>query len=259
MLNEDIEPEKPSKRKFDLAPSLEDSLAAGKPQMPVLEPIEVELLPSGITLAIAENYAIFVEGSFSYDLPNGVAQFGSNGVLWFFEKAPNSDVLEALRRVRADRILMFVPKSDIASIRQYFEDWQSGSNDFVRTIPLGQVATGDLPSLLVLKAWLEGKLIEAGWWQWVKLRIDGLEGPRLLIEGDPRLTTQVRSWIQQVVTHGLTGRELSLSKVAAAHHYGRIRRDLQILLWQRDPLGSIRSPVNVLESRLRTVARIYFP
>ena len=142
--------------------------------------------------------------------------------------------------------------------RRRFADWTSGRTDSNPSMPAGSVATGDIPSLLTLKMWLDGKLIEAGWFEQVILRFDGLERSRLLIETDAEREAQVREWIREVAEQGISEKEFVGARTAAIRYFDRIRSDLQVLLWQRDPLGVIRSPATVTLSRLRTVARIYF-
>ena len=64
----------------------------------------------------------------------------------------------------------------MSSERRRFADWTSVRTDATPSMPAGSVATGDIPSLLTLKMWLDGKLIEAGWFEQVTLRIDASKG-----------------------------------------------------------------------------------
>ncbi len=240
------------------APGRVDAPLLAPTALPAPNPVQVEGLESGITLAAAEQYGVFIAGEFHEDLPGGSASFGSNGGAWSFDGSPTADVFEMLRGVRPDRILVFVPETAMGFERRRLTDWTSGPTDSTPSMSAGSVATSDIPSLLTLKMWLDGKLIEAGWWEQVKLRIDGLEGSRLLIETDVKREAQVREWIREVAEEGISEAEFAGARTAAIGYFDRIRSDLQILLWQRDPRGSIRSPANVTLSRLRTVARIYF-
>ncbi len=224
----------------------------------VPDPIQVEKTESGITLALARVYKVFVAGRFDLNLPGGLPERGSNGVLWSFERSPDASVFEALEGVRPDRILIFVLPSDIDSERARFESWSSGPRDSTPSMPAGSVATGDLPSLLVLKMWLDGKLIEAGWWGQVDLRIKGTEGSRLVIDAALDREQQVREWIRHLAEEGIEESEFLWARSAAAGYFDRIRQDLQIFLWQRDARGLIQPPATVSLSRLRDVARIYF-
>ena len=257
-LSDTSQPQPVSDTAIQRAPGRVDAPMLAPTALPVPNPVRVEGLESGITLAAAEQYGVFVAGGFHEDLPGGRASVGSNGVAWSFEGSPAADVFETLRGVRPDRILVFVPETAMGSERRRFADWTSGRTDSTRSMPAGSVATGDIPGLLTLKMWLDGKLIEAGWRQQVQLRIDGVEGSRLLIETDVERETQVREWIREVAEDGISEAEFAGARTAAIGYFDRIRSDLQILLWQRDPRGSIRSPASVTLSRLRTVARIYF-
>ena len=68
----------------------------------------------------------------------------------------------------------------------------------------------------------------------------------------------MREWIREVAEQGISEKEFVGARTAAIGYFDRVRSDLQIFLWQRDPRGLIRSPTNVTMSRLKTVARIYF-
>ena len=222
------------------------------------DPVHVDKIASGITLALAPVHKVFVAGRFESDLPGGLSERGANGVLWSFPRAPDAAVFEALEGVRSDRILVFAPAPDIDGERIRFESWTSGQRDSTPSMPAGSVATGDLPSLLVLKMWLDGKLIEAGWWGQVDLRIRGIEGSRLVIDAGPDREQQVRDWIRRLADEGIDESEFLRARTAASGYFDRIRQDLQVFLWQRDAAGSIQPPATVSLGRLRAVARIYF-
>ena len=220
--------------------------------------IRVDRLRSGVTLAEDSMHAIFIAGRFDSILPGGAALRGTNGALWSFPNAPALEVWDQLSEVRPDRILFFSPASELNSARVRFRDWTSGRLDSTPSLSVGPVSTGDLPSLVVLKTWLDAKVIEAGWWGQVGLDIVGTEGSRLLIEADPGREEQIRAWISDVAAEGLSDDEFLRVRSAAGGYFNSIRRELQILLWQRDPRGMIRPPSSVTQSRLRDVARIYF-
>jgi hypothetical protein len=220
--------------------------------------VHVEKLMSGITLAAAPAHKIFLAGRFDGDLPGGLPEYGSNGVLWSFARPPDAVVFEALGGVRPDRILVFLPASALDSERARFESWTSGPMDSTPSMPTGSVATGDVPGLLVLKMWLDGKVIEAGWWGQVNLRIEGIEGSRLVIDAGPDRHQQVREWIRQLAEEGIEESEFLSARTAAGGYFDRVREELQVFLWQRDAEGSIQPPGTVSLKRLRDVARIYF-
>ena len=219
---------------------------------------QVETLTSELTLAEDVAYGIFIAGRFEGVLPGGDAQFGNNGSFWSFTVAPTDAVFDQLRDVRADRILVFAPAGDLPSLRRRFNGWTSGDRDSTPSLSAGRVATGDLPGLLVLKTWLDAKVVEAGWWGQVELRIEGIEGSRLIIDADAEQDAAIQAWIQEVEEMGLEDGEFLRVRSAALGYFNRIRRELQILLWQRNPQGTIRLPTTVNQERLRAVARIYF-
>ena len=68
----------------------------------------------------------------------------------------------------------------------------------------------------------------------------------------------VQAWIQEVEEKGLEDGEFLRVRGAALGYFNRIRPELQILLWQRNPQGTIRLPTTVNQARLRAVAQIYF-
>ena len=68
----------------------------------------------------------------------------------------------------------------------------------------------------------------------------------------------VQAWIQEVEEKGLEDGEFLRVRGAALGYFNRIRPELQILLWQRNPQGTIRLPTTINQARLRAVARIYF-
>ncbi len=221
-------------------------------------PVRVERLDSGVTLAEDSGYGIFIAGRFDGVLPDGEASVGTNGSFWLFPDPPGDAVFEQLQEVRPDRLLVFAPAPDLPGLGQRLNGWTGGRLDSTPSLAAGQVARGDIPSLMVLKTWLEAKVVEAGWWGQVNLGIEGIEGSRLIIEADAEQDAQVRAWIRDVAENGLEEEEFLRVRSATLGYFDRIRRELQILLWQRDPRGTIQLPTTVSQARLRDVARIYF-
>jgi hypothetical protein len=226
---------------------------------PEPEPVQLEPLESGLTLATGSEYMIFVAGRFDGSLPGGrIVKSGDNGVLWSFPSAPSDAALDALSGVRADRLLLFVPDSAVDDARGRYASWSGGQGDTSPALFLGEVATADLPGLLVLKTWLESRLIEVGWAGRVDIRVDGLEGSRLVIDGDPAPVSVVRSWIAELSSDGLEDAEYERVRAAAAGYFERARTDLQIILWQRAPQGAISPPSAFSRERFQEIAGIYF-
>ena len=224
-----------------------------------LLPVELERLDSEITLAGADEHMIFIAGEFGGLLSGGrVVKAGANGVLWAFASEPDEVVFDQLNNVRADRLLFFYPNSAMPSARTRFATWTGGASDFSPSLALGEVATADLPGLLVLKTWLDAKLIEAGWLGMAELRIDGLEGSRLIIDAEPDLEREIRKWIAELGEMGIVDEDFDQVRNAAMGYFDRIRRELQIILWQRAPEGIVQTPASFTLGRLRDVARLYF-
>jgi hypothetical protein len=233
--------------------------APGGPMLDELRPVRLERLDSGITLAESDGYHVFISGEFGGSLPGGeVLKSGENGTLWVLPSPPDAAVFEELEAVRPDRILLFYPSQDLPDARSRFQSWIGGRSDVSPSLSVGDVATADIPGLIVLRSWLETKLIEAGWWSLVGLRIDGLEGSRLVIDADPQREAYVRDWIAQVTGAGITESDFVRVRDAAAGYYQRIRRDLQIILWQRAPEGTILPPASFPPARLQHIAEAHF-
>ncbi len=257
-LSEAIVPVQPLPPPLGLAPGRVPVPAFDTVAFPDSSPVQVERLASGVTLAEDPAYGIFVAGRFEGALPGGEAQVGNNGSLWSFSDPPNDAVFDQLGEVRPDRLLVFAPGADLPNLRRRLSAWTSGDQDSTPSLSAGRVATGDLPGLLVLMTWLDAKIVEAGWWGQVDLRIEGIEGSRLIVDADAEQDAVVRGWIQEVEEMGLEEGEFLRVRSAALGYFNRIRRELQILLWQRNPQGTIRLPTTVNQRRLRDVARIYF-
>jgi hypothetical protein len=223
-------------------------------------PITVERLPSGLSVAQGSP-AVFVSGPFAGDLPGGWRESGPNGTLWSFDDLDPQSVLPLLADVRADRVLVFLPPGELERRWGFLEAWNGGEMDATDSTGVGTVATADLPALIILKTWLEGRIIEAGWSDRVEIRIAGTEGSDLSIRTDPGREIEIRAWLR-----GTAGRvdsdrareEFLQFRAAAGPAFDLLRRDLQILLWQRAPEGRILPPDTVSYESFRSVLDIYF-
>ncbi len=218
-------------------------------------PVRLDRLDSGVTLAEGDAHMIFIAGSFTPVLDGGtVIKSGANGVLWAFPREPSDRVYAGLDGVRADRLLVFHPPAGLDDARARFDAWDGGAADDSPRPAVGEFATVDVPGLVVLKTWLEARLIEAGWSGRIDVTIDGLEGSRLLVSGDAPHLAVVRSWIAELAENGLEQDDFERVRAAATEHYRRMRRELQIILWQRAPDGTIRLPRTVTLTQLRGIA-----
>ena len=218
-------------------------------------PVRLDRLASGVTLAEGDRHMIFVGGRFTPVLDGGtVVWSGANGVLWAFPREPSDRAYAGLEGVRADRLLVFHPPDGRDDARARFDAWSGGAADDSPRPAVGDFATVDVPGLVVLKTWLEARVIEAGWSGRVGVAIDGLEGSRLLISGDAPHLAVVRSWIADLAEAGLEDGDFERVRSAAVEHYRRLRPELQIILWQRNPDGTISVPRTVTLTRLRRIA-----
>jgi len=223
--------------------------------MPDLPEVRLERLASGLTLAPGNADMIFVGGEFESVLDGGrLVKSGPNGALWVFDGPPSEAALDELGGVRPERILIFAPEPGLAAARTRFAGWEPGDGDTVPIPTIGQVATVDVPGLVVLKTWIETRLIEAGWWGSVALTIDGLEGSRLVISGPPEMEARVREWIGELAGSGIDPATFERVRDASAGYFDRIRTELQIILWQRAPGGAIPPPLSITLARLRDLA-----
>jgi hypothetical protein len=146
----------------------------------------------------------------------------------------------------------------MAAARSRFSTWTGGSADTVPVPLIGEFATVDIPSVLVLKMWLEARLIEAGWWADARIAIEGLEGSRLVIEADPEREAVIGEWMEEASAGEIPASEFAQAHRAAIEHFSRLRTDLQIILWQRAPDGTIPPPTDVTAPMVQGVARRYF-
>lgn len=227
--------------------------------VPAIDPLGLARLESGITLAPSNRSMVLVAGAFSDELPGGVRETSNeNGALWSFPGGMPPDIETLLSGVRAQRLLFFVPAPQIAIARSRFSTWTGGSADTVPVPLIGEFATVDIPSVLVLKMWLEARLIEAGWWADARVAIEGLEGSRLVVEADPEREAVIREWIREASAGEIPASEFAQAHRAAMEHFSRLRTDLQIILWQRAPDGTIPPPTDVTPQLVQGVAQRYF-
>lgn len=223
-------------------------------------PVRVEKLASGMTLAEGSP-AVFVSGPFPDELPGRERVSGTNGTLWLFDEIFPDDLAPRLAGVRPDRIVFFLPALEQERHRAALDAWSSGEMDATDAMGVGAVATADLPALVILKTWLDRKVIEAGWSGLVSVRIAGTEGSRIVIVADPVRKARVESWLASGASYfdsEAGALEFQQLGPASSAYYDRIRADLAILLSQRAPFGQILPPDAVSLGAFRNMLRIYF-
>lgn len=224
------------------------------------ESLRVETLGSGV--AIAEGSpAVFVGGSFGGDLPSQDSLSGPNGTWWTFDSIDPGVLQPLLEDLRPERLLFFLPPDQLEGQRAVLEEWTGSATDATDSTGRGRIATADLPSLLILKVWLDARLIAAGWAGIVEVGLAGEEGSDLVVRGAGGGEAQVLSWMDEAAGFfgkpEAEGRFMELRRVAGAW-FERFRKDLQVLLWQRAPMGEVAPPGTVPFSGFQNFLDIYF-
>ena len=125
-----------------------------------------ETLSPGDLLATSNTDAIFVAG----------------GPLTHLDHLPGKRGSEKRSRRSCRPGSLATLASSMDRMRQLWSTFR-GNASGEAGIPKGMVSTGDLPALFILKTMLDMKVIEAGWWRDVTLRIDAGEGSTLEIAG----------------------------------------------------------------------------
>lgn len=224
------------------------------------ESLRVDTLGSGVTVAEGSP-ALFVGGPFAGDLPSQASRSGPNGTWWTFDSIEPGVLQPLLEDVRPERLLFFLSPGQMQSRRAILGEWMGSATDATDSRGRGRIATADLPSLLILKVWLDARLIAAGWAGMVEVGIAGEEGSDLVIRGAGGGEAQVRSWLEEASEFfrrpGAEETFIQLRRAAGAW-FERLRRDLQVLLWQRAPMGEVPPPRTVPFSGFRNFLDIYF-
>ncbi|MBI4475439.1 MAG: hypothetical protein HY646_22435 [Acidobacteria bacterium] len=200
-----------------------------------------ERLPSGIDMIPSTVYGVFVSG----------------GTLTLFDREPDASILTKFQEYRPDRILVLTPPASVDRTRQLWTNFIGNPNDKVFTVPLGNIATGDLAALYFLKMLLDRRLIEAGLWRDVRLAIDANTGSTLTVKPENQQPL-ITSWIKDYAATAPSEAEIAWARETAIHHLPGALPHLQSITWQRDPLGIIQNLQTVTATHIQDVARIYF-
>src|SRR5262249_4097715 len=131
-----------------------------------------ERLSSGVWVAASDEPTIFLSGPEKSGLPEGNRRDGPNGSVWKSVAIADESVVHAFQKYRADRILVLYPAALRDRTRSVWASFKGNTGDASVVNPVGNVANIDLPALVILKAVLDRKLIESGWWHDAELRID---------------------------------------------------------------------------------------
>ena len=200
-----------------------------------------EKLASGVSLAASTIHAVFVSGA----------------ALTKYDREPDAAIMKSFEKYRADRIFVLAPASALARARELWSSFKS-SDSREAGVPKGPVSSGDLPAVYVLKTMLELKVIEAGWWPEVELRIDASEGSALQIRADAGRRQQIIEWARNIGRQGPPDKDFAWMREIAVHRFDTVRPDLQALTWERDPQGTIQDIETILPKFVQDVAQIYF-
>jgi hypothetical protein len=120
-----------------------------------------------------------------------------------------------------------------------------------------RVSVGDFGALVVLKTFLDRKLIENNLWNDVELTIDGSAG--IAIHGSATDRQRVRSWIKDIATQSPSDESMAWARDAALHRLGRSLSQIQTMIQQRDPSAAFPDLLTVSAAHVQEVAKTYFP
>ncbi len=217
-----------------------------------------ERLNSGVWVAASTEPMIFLAGSEKVGLPEGNRRDGPNGSVWTQIGPADENVVRAFQKYRAERILVLYPAALRDKTRSVWNAFKSTrANSFVPD-PVGKVANIDLPALIILKAMLDRKLIESGWWHDASLRIDAAQGAALQIDASPEIRNQVLEWIKAVGDGPMNETDFNWAREVAIHHLNDVLPDVQMLLWQRVP-GYVLTDLSTIQpTQVQDVAKLYF-
>jgi hypothetical protein len=200
-----------------------------------------ERLTSGVSIVASTATAVFV----------------SNGPLVHFDRELTAEDLKPFEQYRADRILVLVPDSSMDRARQLWSTFKGSASGEIGG-SRGNVYSGDLPALFVLKTIVDLKLIETGWWRDVSIRIDAGQGSDLQILGTDEKRAQVLDWIKKLIAAPLPDEYFSVVREIAIHRFDSIRLDLHALTWERDPMAVVQGPETTSAKLVQDVAQRYF-
>ncbi len=202
-----------------------------------------ERLASGVSIMPSNGFGVFVAGA-------GLTRF---------ETEPAAAAFQPFETYRPDRILVLVRPEALERARQTWSGFRGNTADTALILPNVTVSSGDLPAVFLLQGMLERKVIEAGWWTDVSLRIDAGQGSTLQIIASPEKKSRVIEWMRRIANEDLSDTDLGLVREIALHHFAGKQMDLQSLTWQQDPSGVVPDIETVSGAHVRDAARIYFP
>ena len=200
-----------------------------------------ERLASGVSLAVSNIDAVFVSG----------------GSLTKYDHEPDAGTVRSFEKYSADRILVLAPPGSMDHARELWSSFKGTANREA-AVPKGPVSGGDLPAVYVLKTILELKVIQAGWWSEVELRIDAGEGASLQISAEPGRRERIIEWIKEFGAHAPPDKDFAWMREVAVHRFDTVRPGLQALTWEQDPQGTLQDIETIVPKFVQDVAQIYF-
>ena len=186
---------------------------------------------------------------------NGV--FVSGATLTRYDHEPDAETVKSFEKYRADRILVLALPGAIDRAREIWSRFK-GADSGETGVSKGSISSGDLPAVYVLKTMLELKVIQAGWWHEVELRIDASEGSTLQIHADAEQRQRILEWIKDIAAHPPSDKDFAWMREVAVHGFTAVRSDIQALTWERDPQGTIQDIGTILPKFVQDVAQAYF-
>ena len=200
-----------------------------------------ERLPSGVSLVVSTINGVFISG----------------GALTKYDHEPDAETLKAFQKYAPTRILVLTPSTTLQHQRELWSGFK-GSDSREAGVPKGKVSSGDLPAVYVLKTMLDLRVIQAGWWHEVELRIDASEGSALQIRADEQKRQQIVQWIKDIAAHAPPDKDFAWMREVAIHRFDTVRPDIQALTWERDPQGTIQEIQTIVPRFVQDVAQVYF-
>jgi hypothetical protein len=202
-------------------------------------------LDSGVSIVASASYAVFVGP-------------GSPNSLTFYAQEPSSDLLQtSYGAYRPARILVMAPPESLERLKQQWSRFKGNPNDETAMVVTGKIPGPHLPALLVMKMLLDRRLIEAGMWNDLQLDIRASEGSTLTIHGSDADRARVLSWIEDIASRPIPEEDLEWAREAAIHHLEDFLPDLQSLIWEWTPDGTIFDFRFIPAALIKDAARMY--
>jgi hypothetical protein len=149
------------------------------------------------------------------------------------------------------------PPDSLERLKQQWARFKGNPNDATPMVVDGKIPGPHLPALLVLKMLLDRRLIEAGMWNDVQLDIRASEGSTLTIHGSEADRGRVRSWIEDIASNPIPEGDLEWAREAAIHHLADFLPDLQSLVWEWTPDGTVFDFHLIPAALIKDAARMY--